>query len=59
MLQNFETIIKTKGSKGGGRGKDRTNKGKLANSQAIKNHSKWAKGEATENLCKNQAMATT
>lgn len=50
MLQNFEIVIKTKGSGGGGgEGGEMGQTGKLANSQAIKNHSKWAKGEATEN----------
>lgn len=49
MLQNFEIVIKTKGSGGGGEGGEMGQTEKLANSQAIKNHSKWAKGEATEN----------
>lgn len=47
MLQNLETIIKTKESKGEKKG-GKKGKGKSANSQRTKNHSKCSKGESTD-----------
>lgn len=57
MLQNLETIIKTKESKGEKKG-GKKGKGKSANSQRTKNHSKCSKGESTDSWCKKQITAT-